>query len=117
MPAEAGPASVIVCCVVNPSGAIQPDVTVVRPEHRDLVLDHLGAVLVDQPAEEDRVRPARLDLPEQRLVARRLRVPRLEADDLDAEMLRGLPRGRRDAEAVGLLVVQDVELRDALAPS
>ena len=92
----------------------QLDVTVVRPEHGDLVLDHLGAVLVDQAAEEDGVRPGRLDLLEQRLVARRLRIPRLEADDLDVEELGRLAGRGRDAEAVGLLVVQDVHLRDAL---
>ena len=92
----------------------QLDVAVVRAEHGDLVLDHLGAVLVDQAAEEDRVGVGAADLPEERLVARRLRIPGLEAGDLDPDGLRGVPEVRRDAEAVGLLVVQDVDARDAL---
>ena len=41
--------------------------TVVRTEHGDLVLDHLGAVLVDQATEEDGVRTGGLDLLELRL--------------------------------------------------
>ena len=109
MPFAAPPASSIVACVREPVRREQLDVAVVRPEHGDLVLDHLGAVLVDQAAEEDRVGPRRLDLLEQRLVGRRLRVPGLEARDLDAERLGRLLEVRRDAEAVGLLVVQDVD--------
>ena len=55
MPFAAVPDSSIVDCVREAVGREQLDVTVVRPEHRDLVLDHLRAVLVDQAAEEDRV--------------------------------------------------------------
>ena len=92
----------------------QLDGAVVRPEHGDLVLDHLGAVLVDEPSEEDRVGVRALDLLHDRLVARGLRIPGLEAGDLDPDMLRGLARRRRDAEAVGLLVVEDVDALHAL---
>ena len=56
IPADAEPASSIVACVVNPSGAMQLHRTVVRAEHGDLVLDDLGAVLVDEAAEEHGVR-------------------------------------------------------------
>ena len=48
---------------------------------------------------------------DERLVARRLRIPRLEADDLDSERLGRVAGVRRDAETVGLLVVEDEQLR------
>src|SRR4029079_11661677 len=71
------------------------------------------AVLTDQTAEEHALRPRLPDLQRRRLVGRSLAVPRGEADDLDAELLGAVLRVRRDAEAVRLLVVQDVELLDA----
>ena len=72
------------------------------------------APFADQAAEEDRVSVGAADLAEQGLVARRLRIPRLEAGDLDPDRLRGVAQVRRDAEAVRLLVVQDVDALDAL---
>src|SRR5207302_6240427 len=52
------------------------------------VLHQLRAVVADNAAEEDGLRAGRLDEVRKRLVARLLRVPALEADDLDAELLR-----------------------------
>ncbi len=92
----------------------QLDGAVVRAEHGHLVLDHLGAVLVDQATEEDGVCAGCLDRVEERLVAGGLRIPGGEPGDLDAEVLRRVAGVRRDAEAVRLLVVQDVEALDAL---
>ncbi len=107
-------ASSIVCCVVNPSGANSLTSPSFGAEDGDLVLDHLRAVLVDETAEEDGVRIGLADLAEERLVAGGLRIPGLEACDLDPDGLRGVAEVRRDAEAVGLLVVEDVDARDAL---
>src|SRR5262249_8131319 len=76
-------------------------------------LEQLAAVVADQAAEEDALRPRLLDLERGGLVRRRLPVPRREAHYADAELLRSVLRVRRDAEAVGLLVVQDEELLDA----
>ena len=75
------------------------------------VLDQLAAVVADDAAEEDRVRPGLLDLVRERLVARLPSVPALEAaDGRDAELLRVVHEQGRDAEAVRLLVGEDVDL-------
>src|SRR5919108_3171222 len=71
------------------------------------VLDQLAAVLALEAAEVDDVGARLLHLVRERLVARRLRIPGGEAGDLQAELLRRVPEVRRDAEAVGLLVVED----------
>src|SRR5919201_2380458 len=71
------------------------------------VLDQLAAVLALEAAEVDDVGAGLLHLVRECLVARRLRIPRREARDLQAELLGRVPEVRRDAEAVGLLVVED----------
>src|SRR4051812_13966639 len=78
------------------------------------VLHQLRAVVADDAAEEHCLRPGRLDQVRERLVAGLLRIPALEADDVDPELLRRVLVRRRDAEAVRLLVVQHVDLRVAL---
>src|ERR671931_1661137 len=77
------------------------------------VLDQLAAVLALEAAEVDDVGARLLHLVRERLVARRLRIPGGEAGDLQAELLGRVPEVGRDAEAVGLLVVED---EDALVP-
>src|SRR5581483_5526190 len=63
------------------------------------VLHQLRAVVADDPAQEDDLRAGLLDRARQRLVARRLGVPALEPEDLQAELLRGRLVSRGDAEA------------------
>ena len=58
--------------------------------------------------------PAGLDLRGERPVVRRLAVPRVVARDLEPELLRGGLRVLRDALAVHLGVVEDVDAGDAL---
>src|SRR5439155_25315089 len=69
-------------------------------ERRPQVLDQLAAVLADQRPDEYAGHALVLDLRGERLVARGLRVIRLEAGDLDAELESGVPEVRRDAETV-----------------
>src|SRR5439155_2648353 len=76
-------------------------------ERRAQVLDQLAAVLALEAAEVADVGTGLLHLVRERLVARRLRIPRGEARDLQAELLSRVPEVGRDAEAVGLLVVED----------
>src|SRR5581483_9385291 len=74
------------------------------------VLHQLRAVVARDAAREHSLCTGLLDQVAERLVAGLLRVPALEAHDLDAELLRGVLVRRRNAEAVRLLVVQDVHL-------
>src|SRR5262245_17250347 len=74
------------------------------------VLDQLCTVVADDSAEEDPVRAGRLDRVRERLVARLLRIPALEARHRQAELIRRTAERRRDAEAVRLLVVEDEDL-------
>src|SRR4051794_39001760 len=83
--------------------AIRRDQRDVLAEDRDEVLEELPAVLADEPADEDRVGAGLLDLRCEPGVRRRLRVPRREADALDAELVQRVAIVRRDAQAVGLL--------------
>ncbi len=112
---RAEPASSIVCWVVKPSGREQLDVAVVRPEHRDLVLDHLGAVLVrsGRRGRRRRRRCAWIFLNsasyEEAFGSHAAKPAISMPSDFAA-----FSEVRRDAEAVGLLVVQDVDLLDAL---
>src|SRR5215213_4599756 len=78
------------------------------------VLVQLRRVVVDDAAREDGVRAAGLDLGRQRTVVGRLAVPGVVARDLDPELLRGGLRVLRDALAVHLGVVEDVDALDAL---
>src|SRR4029453_2665184 len=71
---------------------------VVRTQHRDLVLDQLGTVLLEDRAEKDGIRPGRLYLLHQVGVAVRLQVVVLDARDLDAER----PRGPLERPALAL---------------
>ncbi len=65
-------------------------------------------------AEEHGVRAGVSDLRRKRPVVRRLRVDRVRADDLDAVQLGRVGRRLGDTRAVHLLVVEDVQLLDAL---
>ena len=76
------------------------------------VLHELRAVVADDPAQIDGVRTGCLDPVRLRLVARRLRVPRLglAVHELEVQALRGDRERRRDTEAVELLVREHVDL-------
>src|SRR5438552_3246431 len=74
------------------------------------VLHQLRAVVAGDPAEEHDVRARGLDRVRKRLVAGLLRVPALEAHDLEAELRSSLAVRRGDAEAVRLLVVENEDL-------
>src|ERR1700746_2287940 len=87
-------------------GHLQLDLRINRLD----VLHQLRPVVADDAAEEDGLRARCLDPGGKRLVARRLRVPALEAGDGDAELLRRRAVRAGDAETVRLLVVQDVHL-------
>ena len=102
--------------VVEAVRAEQQDLAVVA-EHLDLVLDQLATVQGDDAAEEDGLRVLAGDALEERLVVGLVRVPLVVAEHRDAERLRGVHEVVRDADAVGLAVVQDVDALDALAAS
>src|SRR5204862_646785 len=72
----------------------------------------LGAVVADDSAEVDGLRPGPLDALTDCLVARGLRVPRLEAEDLDAQLFRPELETVGDTFPEGLVVVKDVDVRD-----
>ena len=115
IPFVAAPAWSIVLCCAKPSGASSLTGAVVGTEHRDLVLDDLRAVLLQQPREQQRVGPGGLHLLHQVGVALRLGIPLLDAGDLHAERASGA------LEGVGLALAgrvvggdQDVRVPDAL---
>ena len=114
MPFAAVPASSIVACVVKPSGASSLTSPSFGPSTATLSLITCAPFSSIRPPRNTASAPRRLDLVELRRVARRLRIPGLEARDLDPERLGRVAGRRRDAEAVGLLVVQDVDALDAL---
>src|SRR5919108_2601531 len=93
--------------VAERAEAVRRDERVALPEHSPEILDQLAAALALEAAEIDDVGARLLHLVRERLVARRLRIPGGEAGDLQAELLRRVPEVGRDAEAVGLLVVED----------
>src|SRR4029453_6342276 len=69
----------------------------------------LHAVVADDSAKVDGVRVRRRDPLAQCLVAGRLRVPRVEAEDLDAFLLCLDSKGIRDAFSKRLVVMDDVD--------
>src|SRR5215471_109429 len=85
---------------------------VVVTQHGDLVLDQLTTVVVVDAAHIDHVRVHRLDVLEDRRVARLLGVPGLVAEDGEAVGLGAVDERRRDALPVGLVVVQDEDPLD-----
>src|SRR5437870_7542021 len=89
---------------------VRDDDREVRTEDGAEVLDHLAALEADVAAQEDAVRAGLLDRSRERLEARAVDVPRLEAGDLDAELRRVGLEQRGDARAVRRLVGQDVDL-------
>src|SRR6185312_15040148 len=84
--------------IAEPVRHLQPDLRIDRLD----VLHELRAVVARDPAEEHGLRARCLDRVRKGLVARLLRIPALEPDDLDPELLRRRAIRRRDAEAVGL---------------
>ena len=114
MPAAAVPDSSIVDCCVKPSGAYSPTSPSFGPRTATLSLITCAPFSSMRPPRNTASAPVDLIFWNCDVVARRLRVPGLEARDLDPEGLRRLARRRRDTEAVGLLVVQDVDALDAL---
>src|SRR5207248_8368301 len=90
--------------------AVRRDDRDARAEPGPQILDQLAAVLADQAAEEDRVRPGLLDLVGKRLVRRGLRIPGREAGRREADARQDVLEVACDALAVRLLVVEDVHL-------
>ena len=113
VPSDAVPAVLIVAASigVNPSGSEERHVRP-KPARRSFI--SLAPLLQMIPPRKTASAPGLLDRVRERLVARLLRVPALEAGDLDAELLRRVLERRRDAEAVRLLVVQDVDLLEPM---
>src|SRR4029079_10002691 len=79
----------------------------------DLVLDDLAAVEAGDAADVDAVGARGLDLRHQGLVVLSVGIPAGVAGDLEAVGLGRLLEGVSDALTVGVLVVQDVDARDA----
>ena len=92
----------------------QLDVTVVGPSTATLSLITWAPFSSIRPPRKTASASGCLDLLEQRLVATMPSGPtRRSPPTLMPERLRGVPEVRRDAEAVGLLVVQDVDVLHA----
>ena len=73
------------------------------------VLDQLDAVVADDAGEVDALGTGGLDPLTDRLVARGLRVPRLEALDVDVDLVRPRPERVGDTFPERLVVVEDVD--------